>query len=178
MKKKGSTNIVMIIMGVGVIVMSIVLLGVLGGKIYDNSAADIASIGANVVTMESFAASNTTRAKLAHGMIQTWSVTVINGTGKNLQSGNYTIDYDAGYIVFNHDSDAPFVSGTTCKINYTWGSADIREHTLGAIIGGFNGLKQAGTLTPIMVIGLIVIALLGMLMGMVAYSGQGGQPPL
>lgn len=96
--KKANMQITSIVIGVGVAVISIVLIGVLAGKTYQTVETDIDAI------------TNTT----------------------------------------------------------------IKNHIKDAVVGGFNGLKQAGTLMPIVVIGLIVIALLGLLLGIVSITGRAG----
>jgi len=171
--KKGAmeiASIISLVAGIGVAVMILILSGSLSGSTYELVEDDIAAIGNNRVVNESFTAKYATSVTLNHGFLQTSTLKVVNTTGANIGTGNFTIGYDAGTLKLK----ASTLENKTLKITYTWGAKEIRESVQGGVIAGFKALETTGDYLPIIVLAVVIAMVLGLVLGMGAVGGGSG----
>jgi len=172
-RKKGQfaggavSAIVTLIVGVGVATLLMIFVGSLGGQTYEQVESDIDAIGNNVITGESFTALNATKVSLAHGFIQTGTLTIDNST-TTLGLGNFTIDYDAGTVILLDNA----YNNTALTANYTWGLAEVRTSVKNGIISGFETLETTGDYLPIVVLAVIITLVMALILSM--GGGMGG----
>ena len=163
------SNIITLIIGVGVSVMVLIFIGSLGGQTYNLVESDINAIGNNQVSLESITPTIQTPAALSHHSIQTGTLVLYNATNR-IGLGNFTIDYDQGTV----KSYTSLINNTAIYANYTWGSSEIRSSVQNSVVSGFGALEQTGNYLPIIVLAVVISLVLFLILGFTALGGRGG----
>lgn len=175
-KKKGQAtsnavnNIILLITGIGVAVLVMIFVGSLGGQTFELVEDDIDSIANNVIANESFTPLNATAVSLAHGDMQTGTVSIYNQTDDAIGLGNFTIDYENSTLTLltNHSN------GTAMGIDYTWGEVAVRDSIKDSIVSGFEALETTGSYMPIIVLAVVISLVLALVLGFTMLKGKGG----
>lgn len=167
--------IITLIVGVAVSVLVLLFIGSMGGQTFQLLESDIAAIGDNDISGEVFKPIYNSYVKLDHSMIQTGSIVLYNSSNKviDLGTSNWTVDYDAGRILYLNKTYTK-LNNTNTYINYTWGAAEVRASTQGAIQSSFEALEDTGGYLPIIVLAVIIVMILGMVVGFMAVGRIGG----
>jgi len=173
-EKKGQVggavgSIVTLIVGVGVSVILLIFVGALGGQTYNVIESDINSIGNNTATNQAFTANNATAVSLGHTDIHSGSLSIFNST-QSINTGNFTIDYNAGTALLTGDTS---INGSSLNANYTWGEQEIRTSIKTGIKSGFTALERTGGYLPIIVLAVVISLVLTIIFGL-ALIGSGG----
>ena len=171
-KKKGQSmgaisNIIALIIGVGIAVLVLIFVGVFGGSVYNQIEPDILEIG-NTSASETFTPLNGTAVSLGHEYIHSGSLVIYNSTATQ-GLGNYTIDYTAGTALLKTN----LANGTAHTANFTYGHVEIQANVKNSILSGFEALEQTGNYTPLIVLAVVISLILALVLGFTAFGGSG-----
>lgn len=175
-EKKGQatgavSNLIVLIVGVGVAVLVLIFVGSLGGQTYELVESDIDAIGSTAVANESFTGSDATAAVLNHADIHSTSVQVWNSTNA-VNSGNYTISYAATPNTITL-TDGSIFNNTALTIDYTYGNTTVSESIKQSVISSFSALETTGDYVPIIVLAVVVALVLAIVLSFGVF-GKGG----
>lgn len=171
------SNVIAMIVGVGVAILVLIFVGSLGGQSYQMQESNIEAIANNNITGESETMLNDTTMVLNHRFIQEGTLWFYNGSGVagyRWSEGNVSMDYDAG--TFTQITGGSIHNNTPITVTYMWGAVDVRNSIKDSVVSSFSSLDMIGNYLPIIVLAVVIALVLSLVLGftMLAKPGQGG----
>jgi hypothetical protein len=172
------TNIIALIVGMGVATLLLIFVGALGGQTYNLVEPDINAVGNSTATSEVISAVNgsTVAGRFLHGDIHTGTLKIFNTT-HTLGIGNFSVNYQAGTFVYA-PSNSIAANATSYSANYSYGDLDMRTTVKAGIKNSFSALDQTGGYLPIVALAIIIFIVLGLVLGFGAIGTGGGRTAL
>lgn len=163
-------SMIMLIIGVGVGVLSLIFIGVLGGQTYNLTESQIEEIGNRTVYTKLITPTENVTFTL-NSPIRSGTFTARNASNSSeiYGSGNYTLNAELGtFTLINYQ-----YSGSQSNLSYEWGNRDVTTSIKNSIVYGFNALEQTGLFLPIIVLAVVITIVLGAILGMLFVSTTG-----
>ena len=162
--------IIFLIVGIGVGVISLIMVSSIGGQTYNLIEPDLNTVSYRVDLNESFTARNDTWVQLDHYPMYS-GAQILNGTSFTDNTTNFNINVTTGNLILISENAS--LNGTTCYCIYGYHNYTIRDDIKASIRSSFVALKQTGSYMPILVLAVIITVILGLIIGLTGGLGAG-----
>lgn len=170
--RETTSAVVVLAVGVGVMVLTMVLVGALGGTTYELNEGNLNEIGADTYS-GTFTANNRTNVSIGHTLVHT-DLTIVNATGLDMLA-NFSVNYTAG-TAWLHLNNATH-NNTVMTVAYTYDTsasgAEVRDNAKDGIISSFKALSKTGSMLPLIVLAIVITLVLTLVLGF-AWTTAGG----